>query len=151
MSRDEYVPRLTVEISADLHKRMTNNIPWGLKSKVMAMILEDLMDLVEEHGQIVLAAILTREIGAKQVLKELRGGASTSKMSKANCVGCRDNLYNGNNDVGVKECWNFKDAKIEKRKRVPLDQRPPWTQEAELLPSCYAQKGYVIVAGDRTY
>jgi hypothetical protein len=39
----------------------------------MAMLLEDLLDLVETHGNIVLAAVLNRSIGAKDVMKELRG------------------------------------------------------------------------------
>lgn len=28
------------------------------------------------------------------------------------CAGCRNNFYNGRNDVGVKECWSLKSAKV---------------------------------------
>jgi hypothetical protein len=52
---------------------MQNLIPWGLKTKVMVMLLEDLLDLVEAHGNIVLAAILDRRMGSREVIKELRG------------------------------------------------------------------------------
>jgi len=31
---------------------------------------------------------------------------------KKYCVGCDSNFYNGNNPLGVKECWHFKDAKV---------------------------------------
>ena len=32
--------------------------------------------------------------------------------SKALCSGCRDDFYNGNNSLGVQECWCFKTAKV---------------------------------------
>ena len=72
-------------------------------------------------------------------------------MDKKNCVGCEDNFYNGNNPYGVKQCWAFKEAKIIWRKRVSVDQRPPWNQKAERLPSCYHVKRYVFVKPDATY
>ncbi len=36
------------------------------------------------------------------------------KPDKKYCVGCHSNFYNGNNEMGVKECWNFKTAKAVK-------------------------------------
>jgi hypothetical protein len=52
---------------------MQNKVPWGLKTKIMVALLEDLLDLIDSHGNIVLAAILDRKLGAADVLKELRG------------------------------------------------------------------------------
>ena len=34
------------------------------------------------------------------------------------CTGCRDDFYNGNNDLGVKECWLKENAKAVTRFRV---------------------------------
>lgn len=34
------------------------------------------------------------------------------------CAGCRDDFYNGNNPMGVKECWMLKTAKIVTRYRT---------------------------------
>jgi hypothetical protein len=48
------------------------------------------------------------------------------KKSKKLCAGCTENFYNGNNSYGVKECWNFKSARVIKRKAVPIWQRPLW-------------------------
>ncbi len=31
---------------------------------------------------------------------------------KKYCIGCDSDFYNGNNPMGVKECWLFKSAKI---------------------------------------
>lgn len=74
MSKD-YIPRLSVEISEETYRRMQDRIPWGLRAKVMTILLEDLLDLIEKHGNLVIAAILNRQITAKEVMKELRGEA----------------------------------------------------------------------------
>ncbi len=66
-------------------------------------------------------------------------------MKKQNCSGCEDNFYNGNNDLGVKKCWNFKDAKIIQRKKVGLSDRPPYNWKPQKFPNCYRQKGYVFI------
>lgn len=65
------------------------------------------------------------------------------------CIGCEDDFYNDKNPLGVKECWCLKNAKVKMRKKVPLSQAPPWTQKARRTLSCYHQKGYVFVDGNR--
>lgn len=67
-------------------------------------------------------------------------------MDKSKCTGCRNDFYNGHNDLGVTECWSFKAAKLERRKMVHINQRPPWNQKAEWFPSCYSRPGFVFVA-----
>lgn len=67
------------------------------------------------------------------------------KMTKKACVGCSDNFYNGNNPMGVQECWMFKDAKIISRRRVGVWEPPPWTSKPESLPNCYHAKGVIFV------
>jgi len=71
-------------------------------------------------------------------------------MKKENCRGCYNDDYN-HGLHGVKECWHFKTAKLILRKKVHIDQRPPWNQKAKRLPDCYHSKGYVYVDPDRTY
>jgi hypothetical protein len=71
-------------------------------------------------------------------------------MDKKHCVGCRDDFYNGKNDLGVSECWSLKDAKLVMKKEVHLDQRPPWTQKAQRLPGCFRRPRHVYVAPDVT-
>jgi hypothetical protein len=34
------------------------------------------------------------------------------KKDKKYCVGCRENFYNGNNPMGIKECWCYKSARV---------------------------------------
>jgi hypothetical protein len=75
-------------------------------------------------------------------------------MTKAeklkHCIGCSENFYNGNNPLGVKECWNLKNARLILRKRVGMWQRPPWEQPPVKALSCKRDQGYVFVQKDRT-
>ena len=34
------------------------------------------------------------------------------------CQGCRQNFYNGNNEMGIKKCCHFKTGKVVKRYRI---------------------------------
>lgn len=71
-------------------------------------------------------------------------------MNSEHCVGCDDNFYNGNNPHGIPRCWNLDTAVLKMRKRVAMDERPPWNREPEELPSCYREKGYVFVKPEIT-
>ena len=66
-------------------------------------------------------------------------------MDKSKCSGCEDNFYNGSNPYNVKECWCLETAKIIKRKKVGMNDVPPWTWKPQPFPSCYRQKGYVFI------
>lgn len=49
------------------------------------------------------------------------------KKDKKYCVGCDSDFYNGNNPMGIKECWSFKTAKVVKRLAIgwwtPMDKK----------------------------
>jgi hypothetical protein len=70
-------------------------------------------------------------------------------ISKEHCIGC-DNFYNGNNSLGIKDCWMLKEAELISRKRVSIFQCPPWNQKPKMLPSCFSKKGYIFVKGSQT-
>jgi hypothetical protein len=54
------------------------------------------------------------------------------------CKGCRDNFYNGNNDLNVKRCWSLDSAKLVKRLLIPVDLRPPYKHiKPERVLDCY--------------
>lgn len=71
-------------------------------------------------------------------------------MDIKHCRGCYNNFYNWSQNICGSNCWHLETAKLIKRKRVSIHQRPPWNQKAETLPSCYQQQGYIFVAPDRT-
>ena len=72
-------------------------------------------------------------------------------MNKVHCAGRYDNFYNGNNHLGVEECWSLKTAKVVRKKRVPISQVPPWKQAPVKVPSCYKQAGYIFVGPNQEY
>lgn len=77
--------------------------------------------------------------------------ALSKKKKLEMCVGCRENFYNGNNALGVKECWGLSTAREVKRKKIGLWDTPPWSHQpvVEVL-SCRTEKGYVFVEPRRT-
>lgn len=66
-------------------------------------------------------------------------------MDKKHCVGCRENFYNGNNDIGEEECWMLKDAKLVRRWRIPIDM-PMYRENFDevTVPNCYHDSGYMF-------
>lgn len=84
-----------------------------------------------------------------KVCENFMKGNYKPKMNKKHCVGCEDNFYNGNNDIGVQECWGFETAKLVLKKQVSIHQVPPWKQEPTQVPSCYHKRGYVFIDKDR--
>ena len=59
------------------------------------------------------------------------------------CVGCRDDFYNGNNPMGIKECWGVKTAKLVTRYRIGTWTRPdqPFAFTKVQTLNCYHAKG----------
>lgn len=60
------------------------------------------------------------------------------------CPDCNDDFYNGNNKMGIKECWGLDSAKLVKRQKIPVNQTPPFTQAPIPVLNCFSQQGYVF-------
>ncbi|KKM72983.1 hypothetical protein LCGC14_1415130 [marine sediment metagenome] len=67
------------------------------------------------------------------------------------CAGCKNNFYNGNNHLNIEECWSFKSSKVVMRKKVYIDQYPPWNQKPIKILSCFHQPRYVFVGPKQTH
>ncbi len=71
-------------------------------------------------------------------------------MDKSHCIGCTDDFYNGNNPLGVKECWLLAKAELAPRILIPIDLAPPYKHlKVEQLPKCYKKQRYDSVSPDR--
>ncbi|HDZ60207.1 MAG TPA: hypothetical protein ENH46_00725 [Candidatus Pacearchaeota archaeon] len=74
------------------------------------------------------------------------------KKDKSMCSGCRNNRYNfpgikdGGAPVTCKECWSYKDAKVVKKKRVSINQIPPYKQKKVSVLGCKQEPGYAYVS-----
>lgn len=66
------------------------------------------------------------------------------KPTRSDCRGCRDDFYNGNNPLGVTECWNLKGAKFVSKRDIPTNLCPPYDHiKPTKRPDCYRANGYV--------
>lgn len=63
------------------------------------------------------------------------------------CSGCQSDLCNGNNDLGIRQCWLLKGAKIIRRYRIPSNapSNVSGNYVSVRVPNCYHQCGYVYV------
>jgi len=65
--------------------------------------------------------------------------------TKQDCSGCDSNFYNGNNSMGVKECWLYKDAKLKHKFAIGwwVSQGEPSNFYKTLKLNCYTETGRV--------
>jgi len=73
---------------------------------------------------------------------------SQDEMREKHCPGCEDDFYN---KMSSEHCWSLDKARLIMRKKVHLDQIPPWNQSAKLFPNCYKQTGFIFVGPNRMY
>lgn len=73
-----------------------------------------------------------------------------AKMTKDACRGCYNDDYNRGLG-GAKECWSFEEAELILRKRVHINDTPPWKQKPQMYPSCYRVPKYVFVKPDQEH
>lgn len=66
---------------------------------------------------------------------------------KKYCQGCKNNFYNnGGINGNTDQCWSLEDAEVVKKKKVPLDKKPPWNDcEIVKVPECYHDSNNVYV------
>jgi len=59
-------------------------------------------------------------------------------MDKKHCSGCRNNFYNGNNNLGIAKCWGLKDAKLVTRISIGHWENPPYLNKKKIrVPNCW--------------
>jgi len=69
---EEYRPRLIFEISREQQRRVNLLLnTYGLKKSILSIILDDLLDLIEEHGNIILGVILDGAAKPREVMPVL--------------------------------------------------------------------------------
>ena len=54
-----YKPRLSIEITEEQQQRINRLFDtYGIKRAIMSILLDDLLNLIEEHGQVVIGILL---------------------------------------------------------------------------------------------
>lgn len=81
--------------------------------------------------------------------KETASDAAIEPITESMCSGCRNDFYNGHNDLGVKKCWSFDTATRVKKILIHIDAMPPYRNaKPEEMPSCYSKQRFVAVTPD---
>jgi hypothetical protein len=67
-------------------------------------------------------------------------------IDASHCSGCRDDFYNGNNQLGVNACWLREKATLVPRLIIHVDQTPPYLKiKPRTVPNCYKAERHVTV------
>jgi len=82
----------------------------------------------------------------QDILNEIAPGEAY-KDKRVYCKGCRNEIYN--QGTLAKQCWYLPSAEIVLRKKVHINQRPPWNQEPITTLNCYWEEKYVFVKPDQ--
>lgn len=71
-SEGTYKPRFVFEITEEQQSRANKLFStFGIRRAVMSVVLDDLLDLIESHGQVVVGVILDGAAKPKEVLPTL--------------------------------------------------------------------------------
>ncbi len=77
-----YRPRLSIEITEEQYNKMNKVIPWGVRSRLFSVIIDDLVDVIEMYGEMAIAAIITRETNILDILKMYKEVGSEYRQHK---------------------------------------------------------------------
>ena len=73
---EKYRPRLSIEITEEQAAKLYRLVPWGVKRELFNVIIEDVIEILENHGENAIAAILVRKLRAQDLptVKEILDG-----------------------------------------------------------------------------
>lgn len=54
----------------EMQQRLQRLLPWGIRGKLVLVILEDVLDLIEEHGEHAIALLLAKRIRARDFIEK---------------------------------------------------------------------------------
>ena len=69
MTRDN-APRLNIEISEEQDKALRELVPWGMKHHLFSAIIDEVIVLLREHGEIAITAIACKKVRFIEILSK---------------------------------------------------------------------------------
>jgi hypothetical protein len=80
MNNDEYRPRFSFEITEEQQTRTNKLITThGLRKAIFSRILDEVLNLIDEHGQVVIGALMSPRVKPTEILSPL---ANAKKIGK---------------------------------------------------------------------
>lgn len=62
-------PRLNVDISEEQDKALRDLIPWGQKHHLFSAIVDELIEVIKEHGEMAISAIVCKKIKLIDIMR----------------------------------------------------------------------------------
>jgi len=62
MPDDRQRPRLSIEITEEQNRDLMRLIPWGAKNSLFSAIVDDVIELLEHNGPMIIAMVLTKKL-----------------------------------------------------------------------------------------
>jgi hypothetical protein len=77
---DDYKPRFSFEITEEQQSRVNKAFgTYGIRKAVFSVILDDLLDMVEQHGQVVVGILLDRATKPRTIVPSMAEAERRSK------------------------------------------------------------------------
>jgi len=67
----EYTPKLTVELEEKQYWALKNKLEYGELRPLISAIVDDLIDMIEEHGNLVVALIGGKKVKPREVIPSM--------------------------------------------------------------------------------
>lgn len=115
--------------------------------------IDDIASHFEDGEMLIIQAENSEDLKVLNILisgLQKRTCSIKGEDKKKYCNGCEDDFYNNKNPLEIKECWHLESAKLIFKKKVGIDEVPPWNMKPIKVLSCYRQKGYVFVDKNKT-
>ena len=77
-----YRPRITIDVTEQQRNDLQRLVPWGTQNALFGSLIDQLIPLLEEHGDTIIAFILNNKITAGQLLEKSEGQHGKYKRSK---------------------------------------------------------------------
>ena len=65
----DWRPRLSIDLGDERFKKLQDLVPWGVKTQLFLVIIDDLIDVLEKHGPMAVGAILSKKVKLVDILK----------------------------------------------------------------------------------
>lgn len=72
-------PRLSVELSPEQYKQLGKLIPWGQQRILFSKIVDNLIEILTEHGSLAIGAILAGRVKFLDIIAIREGKNATSR------------------------------------------------------------------------
>ena len=72
MPRESYQPRIAIDVTPLQLSKMQELLRWGTRNALLSAIIDDVIEMLEEHGSLAVALILDKQIKPRECVRTLK-------------------------------------------------------------------------------